>query len=104
MSHYQYHVFFCTNQREDGRVCCQNFNAQSFRDYMKAKVKEKGLAGVGAVRVSNAGCMDRCELGPVIVVYPEGVWYSYVDQEDIDEIVEQHLVLGKPVQRLMIRE
>ena len=71
---------------------------------MKAKVKEKGLAGVGAVRVSNAGCMDRCELGPVIVVYPEGIWYSYVDQEDIDEIVEQHLVLGKPVRRLMIRE
>ena len=102
MSYYQYHVFFCTNQRKDGRACCGNFDSQSFRDYMKKQVKEKGLAVPGGVRVSNAGCMDRCELGPVMVVYPEAIWYSYVDQDDIDDIVEQHLVGGAPVKRLMI--
>ena len=61
-----------------------------------------GLAGEGGVRVNTAGCLDRCEEGPVAVVYPEGVWYTYVDSEDIDEIVDQHLVAGKEVKRLKI--
>ncbi|MFP5344924.1 MAG: (2Fe-2S) ferredoxin domain-containing protein, partial [Gammaproteobacteria bacterium] len=56
----------------------------------------------GKVRINNAGCLDRCEEGPVIVVYPEGVWYSYVDKEDIDEIIEEHLQHGRPVERLRI--
>lgn len=101
MSYYRYHVFFCTNRREDGG-CCQNFDAQGSRDYAKARVKELGLAGPGGVRVNSAGCMDRCAEGPVIVVYPEGVWYTYVDRQDIDEIIEEHLQHGRVVARLQI--
>jgi (2Fe-2S) ferredoxin len=102
MSYYRYHVFFCTNLREDGSACCQRFDAQAMRDYAKQRTKELGIAGEGGVRVNTAGCMDRCQEGPVIVVYPEGVWYSYVDQEDVDEIIEQHLRQGRVVERLVI--
>lgn len=102
MSYYQYHVFFCTNQRDDGRQCCQQCNASDIRDYAKGRIKELGLSGAGKVRINTAGCLDRCELGPVIVVYPEAVWYSYIDRTDVDEIIESHLVNGQPVERLMI--
>jgi len=61
-----------------------------------------GLAGDGKVRINKAGCLERCELGPVVVVYPEGTWYTYVDEADIDEIVDSHLVNGKIVERLLL--
>lgn len=102
MSYYRHHVFFCTNLREDGRACCQNAGARQLRDYCKKRVKELGLAGKGGARVNVAGCMDRCAEGPVVAVYPEGVWYTYVDQDDIDEIIEEHLRNGRVVQRLTI--
>jgi (2Fe-2S) ferredoxin len=102
MSYYGYHVFFCTNLREDGSQCCGRCNAQSLRDYAKQRTKELGIAGPGAVRVNTAGCMDRCSEGPVLVVYPEGVWYTYVDRDDVDEIIDQHLLQGRVVERLRI--
>jgi (2Fe-2S) ferredoxin len=102
MSYYAYHVFFCTNLREDGSDCCQRFDAQGIRDYAKLRCKELGLAGEGGVRINTAGCLDRCAEGPVMVVYPESVWYSYVDREDIDEIIEEHLKNGRVVERLRI--
>ena len=102
MSHYKYHMFFCTNQRESGAACCEQCNASEIRAYAKKQVKELGLSGQGAVRVNTAGCLDRCELGPVIVIYPEETWYTYVDREDIDEIIEQHLKNGRVVERLLI--
>jgi (2Fe-2S) ferredoxin len=102
MSFYNYHLFFCTNQREPGEACCANFNARQVRDYAKKRLKELGLHGPGGVRVNIAGCLGRCELGPVLVVYPEGTWYTYVDEEDIDDIIAQHLQQGKVVKRLLI--
>lgn len=103
MSYYKHHIFFCTNKRDDGSACCQNFNAQAMRDYAKQRCKELGIAGQkGKVRVNSAGCLNRCEEGPVIVVYPEDIWYTYVDEEDVDEIIEEHLVHGRIVQRLKI--
>ncbi|MCB1865645.1 MAG: (2Fe-2S) ferredoxin domain-containing protein [Chromatiales bacterium] len=102
MSYYRHHVFFCTNERDDGRACCQQHAALALRDYAKARVKALGLAGPGGVRVNTAGCLDRCEQGPVLVVYPEAVWYTYVDREDIDEIIDAHLVGGHVVDRLTI--
>jgi len=100
--YYRHHVFFCVNQREGGEACCADHDAAAMRDYAKARVKKMGLAGPGAVRVNQAGCLDRCSEGPCIVVYPEGVWYHYVDREDIDEIVEKHLRDGQVVDRLKI--
>lgn len=107
MDYYRHHVFFCTNQREPdaagvARPCCAAKNASSLRDYAKKKVKALGLSGAGQVRVNNAGCLDRCEEGPCVVVYPEGIWYTYIDEHDVDEIVESHLRNGQPVERLKI--
>ena len=62
-----------------------------------------GLAGQGKVRVNTSGCLDRCEQGPALVVYPEGVWYTYIDEVDIDEIIDSHLVNGREVERLIIQ-
>ena len=72
------------------------------RDYAKSKVKALGLSGPGKVRINQAGCLDRCEEGPVCVVYPDAVWYTYVDESDVDEIIESHLLADKPVERLKI--
>jgi len=104
VSYYQRHVFFCTNVRgaDAERPSCGRCGSEAMREYAKGKVKELGLSGAGQVRVNSAGCLDRCEEGPVCVVYPEAVWYTYVDSFDIDEIIESHLVGGKPVERLKI--
>ena len=102
MSFYKHHVFFCVNQREDGSKCCQNFDATAMRGYAKDKTKKLKLAGPGGVRINTAGCLDRCSEGPVIVVYPEAVWYTYVDEEDINEIIHEHLENGRIVERLRL--
>ncbi|MDX1554856.1 MAG: hypothetical protein R3212_02410 [Xanthomonadales bacterium] len=104
MSYYERHIFFCVNDRgEDAdRPSCNQCGSALMRDYAKKKVKAMGLAGPGQIRVNQAGCLDRCEEGPACVVYPDGVWYTYIDEHDVDEIIESHLVDGKPVKRLMI--
>lgn len=102
MAYYQYHVFFCTNLRADGSESCQRFGALELRNYAKQRSKELGLAGEGGVRINTAGCLDRCSEGPVMVVYPEGVWYTYLDRADIDEIFSEHLQNGRIVERLQI--
>lgn len=101
-SYYRYHVFLCTNQRSEGQRCCENHGAQAMRDYLKKCTKELGIVGKGGVRANTAGCMDRCGQGPVMVVYPEGTWYRWQTQEDIEEIIQQHLQKGRIVERLKI--
>lgn len=101
-SYYQRHIFFCLNQRSGGEACCANHAAQAAFDRCKQQVKALGLAGPGQVRVNKAGCLDRCAAGPVAVVYPEAVWYSFVDEADIDEIVASHLRDGTVVERLRV--
>ncbi len=100
--YFQRHIFFCLNVRDDGRACCAEHGAEAAFDHCKRAVKAAGLAGPGQVRVNRAGCLDRCDDGPVCVVYPDGVWYTYVDQADIDEIVERHLRAGEVVERLRL--
>ena len=102
MSYFSQHVFFCTNQRDDGRQSCNQCDAVAARDYVKKRCKELGISGAGKVRINTAGCLDRCEAGPVIVIYPQETWYTYVDRQDLDEIIEQHLVQGRVVERLQI--
>lgn len=101
--YYKHHVFFCTNRREDGAQCCGAAGGQHMRDYLKKKVKDANLNGEGKYRINSAGCLDRCDEGPLLVVYPEGVWYTYVDEADIDEIFEAHLKQGRIVERLQLK-
>ena len=100
-SYYQRHIFFCLNERKNGEACCAQHHAQEAFDRCKSQVKAQGLAGAGHVRVNKSGCLDRCAGGPIAVVYPEAVWYTYVDNQDIDEIVESHLKNGVVVERLL---
>ena len=102
MSYYKHHIFFCLNQRDKGEACCAQHEPQAALDHCKSRVKREGLAGPGGVRVNKAGCLDRCAGGPVAVVYPEAVWYTYVDMADIDEIVDSHLKHGRVVERLQL--
>lgn len=103
MSLYRHHIFCCTNRRPPGheRGCCADKDAESLRNYMKAGVKALGIENV---RVNTAGCLDRCELGPTMVIYPEGVWYSCKTKEDVDTVIKEHLQGGKPVERLRLPE
>jgi (2Fe-2S) ferredoxin len=102
--YFERHVFVCTNVREPGhkRGCCAEKGSVALRDYMKARCKELGLAG-RTVRINNAGCLDRCELGPNLVIYPEGVWYTYKTEADVDEIILVHLKEGGRVERLLLQ-
>ena len=101
--YFRAHVFVCCNRRPDGhkRGSCAANGSEDLRDYMKARAKELGLAGV---RVNQAGCLDRCEFGPTLVIYPEGVWYSPKTRGDVDEILEAQLVSGGRARRLMLTE
>jgi len=100
--YYSSHVFMCTNTRAEGhpRGCCSAKGSEDLRNYMKAKAKELGLKDV---RVNSAGCLDRCELGPNMVIYPDGVWYRATTFEEIDEILSTHLKGGGRVDRLMLK-
>ncbi len=102
MTYFKYHAFFCLNERINGEDCCAAHDAKNLFDYAKSKCKELGLNGAGSVRVNKAGCLDRCEHGPVMVVYPDAIWYTMVDTSDIDEIIQSHFKQGIPVTRLMI--
>lgn len=102
MAYYSKHVFFCTNDREDGSQCCQRFKGREMRKYVKNKCKDLNIHGEGQIRVNSAGCLGRCTEGPVVVVYPEEVWYTYVDEEDLDDIIEQHLLNDHVVERLLL--
>jgi (2Fe-2S) ferredoxin len=98
---FDHHIFCCTNRREAGhtRGCCAEKMGEELRDYMKTRMKTLGIA---KTRVNNAGCLDRCELGPCIVIYPEGVWYAPKTKEDIDEIIREHIQGGQIVKRLQL--
>jgi (2Fe-2S) ferredoxin len=100
--YFEQHVFICMNQRDDGRPCCADKGAQAAQKHAKRRIKELDLNGQGKIRINQAGCLDRCEEGPVLVIYPQGTWYTYVDNDDIDEIIDVHLVGGKIVERLKI--
>lgn len=88
--YYDAHVFVCTNRRPDGhkRGCCAAGGSEKLRDYMKARAKEMGLS---RVRINSAGCLDRCEEGPCVVIYPEGVWYKIDSKSAVDEVLQKHL-------------
>ena len=98
---YKYHVFVCTNQREQYSAC-GDFDTQATRDYMKHELTRRNRHGEGQVRVGQAGCLGRCLSGPVMVIYPQGTWYTFLDREDVDEIIESHLINNQVVERLLL--
>jgi (2Fe-2S) ferredoxin len=104
MAQFEKHVFICGNVREPGhpRGCCHGKQSETIREALNAAVKTHSLRR--SVRINGAGCLDHCEHGPCIVVYPEGVWYGFVTPQDVLEIVESHLLGGKPVERLRLAD
>lgn len=102
---YRAHIFVCTNERPENhpRGSCARKGAEKLRNYMKARAKELGMGLEDGVRVNNAGCLERCELGPTIVIYPEGIWYRADSFADIDEILETHVKNGGRVERLLLK-
>ena len=95
------HLFVCTNRRPDGhaRGSCAAGGSEHLRDYMKARAKELGIVNI---RVNSAGCLDRCELGPCMVIYPDGVWYRIGSTADVDTVLQAHLIEGGRAEELML--
>ena len=104
MPHYRYHIFSCVNERspDDPRGSCAARGAVELQELFKKEVFERGLKKVA--RANKSGCLDLCAKGPVVVIYPEGVWYAIRTREDVLEIIEKHLERGERVQRLIVKE
>ena len=98
---YDVHVFVCCNRRPDGhpRGSCAEKGSERLRDYMKARAKELRIP---RIRINSAGCLDRCELGPCAVIYPEGVWYRLTSPTDVDMVLERHVLAGERVESLLL--
>lgn len=103
MSRYHRHLFVCTNERaaDHPRGCCRAKNAEQVRDLFKQEVKRLGIAST--VRAQQSGCLDACEYGVTVVIYPEGIWYGGVTVEDVREIVERTIVNGEVIERLLVQ-
>lgn len=102
MPNFERHIFVCGNERPAGhaRGCCASKDADKVREALKAALAQRGLSK--SIRANKAGCLDQCEHGVTVVVYPEQVWYGFVTPADVDEIVASHLVGGIPVERLRL--
>jgi (2Fe-2S) ferredoxin len=103
MKRYEKHIFICENKRdpEDPRGCCSARGSLLLKEIFKKRIKELGLKSY--VRANTAGCLDACEFGPSIVVYPEQIWYGGVKPDDVEEIIQSHIINNKPVERLLIK-
>jgi len=103
MAKFEKHIFICTNQRPDGnlRGCCDPSGNADLHRMFKEKLKQRAIPN-SKVRANKAGCLDQCEVGPTVVVYPDCVWYGSITPADIDEIIDSHIVGGSPVERLVI--
>ncbi len=102
MQKYQYHLFICMNKRsdDDSRGCCFSRGAEEILITFKKEIKKRGLKG--KIRANRAGCLDACAFGPSVVIYPEGIWYTVKTREDALEVIEEHLVKGKTIERLLM--
>ena len=101
MSYYQQHIFLCINER-DNKDCCAKRGSKHLLGYLKTKIKQLNDKGEKKIRVSSAGCLGRCKLGPVLVIYPEAIWYHCETHQDIDEVIAQHITNKQTVDRLLL--
>ena len=102
-NYYKYHLFFCCHNRSHGREFCNEKGAEFLKKYAKQKINALNLESKIKIRVNLAGCMNRCSEGPVLVIYPEGTWYTFIDETDIDEIIQSHIINGTKVERLELK-
>jgi (2Fe-2S) ferredoxin len=104
LAKFKHHIFICVNERDESasRPSCGTSGSKKLKSAFKDAVKDVGLKG--QVRANELGCLDQCEHGPVIVVYPDAVWYGFVHAKDVEEIVSEHLVHGRPVERLRLAD
>ena len=104
MKRFEKHIFICENKRPEGhpKGCCADKNSVEIRAMFKKRLKELGLST--KIRANAAGCLDACEHGVTVAVYPEQTWYGQVMIDDVEEIIQEHLINNKPVERLKIRE
>lgn len=100
--YYKKHVFFCINEKENGKKCCAQGNALAMWKYAKQRCKEEGLSAHHNVRINKAGCLNRCAEGPCLVIYPEGRWYTYKNKVDIDRIIDEDLLDDNRVASLLL--
>lgn len=99
---YNKHIFICTNQRVNSeRPCCGEAHGLELVAAFKKLIKDLGLNAT--VRAQKSGCIETCELGPSVVVYPEGVFYGKVQLSDVEEIVNSHILNNEPVKRLQLK-
>ncbi len=101
---YTRHIFVCTNRRkeDDPKGSCAQKGSEEIRDIFKRELHARGLKT--KVRANKSGCLDVCEHGPNVVIYPEGVWYSHVTKDDVVEIIEKHIIRGEVVERLLLND
>ena len=104
MAAFEHHIFVCENRRSPGssRGCCAEKGSEEIRKLFKKECAKRGLKG--RVRANMAGCLDQCELGVTVVIYPEAVWYGGVKADDVQEIMDRHIGKGEIVERLRIPE
>lgn len=104
MSRFEKHIFICENKREPGhpRGCCLDKGSSEIAAQFKKRLKELGLNS--KIRANKAGCLDACEFGPSMVVYPEQTWYGGITINDVEEIIQSHIIGNKPVERLLIKD
>jgi len=104
LKRFEKHIFICENERpaDHPRGCCKNKNSVAIREKFKTRLKELSLNT--SIRANGSLCLDACEFGPTIVVYPEQIWYGGVSENDIEEIIQSHLINNKPVDRLKIQD
>ncbi|MCX6150126.1 MAG: (2Fe-2S) ferredoxin domain-containing protein [Ignavibacteriales bacterium] len=102
MKRFEKHIFICENKRpiDHPRGCCSDKGSHEIKEKFKSRLKELGLNAT--VRANTSGCLDACEFGPSVVIYPEQVWYGRVKLEDVEEIIQSHILKSKPVERLKI--
>lgn len=103
MPPFQRHIFVCVNERppDNPKGCCLAKGSQQVRDLLKDGLRARGIHKI--VRANSAGCLDACETGVSIVIYPEGIWYGGVTTADVEEIIERHVLRGEVVERLLVR-
>jgi (2Fe-2S) ferredoxin len=104
MARFKRHILICENTRDEDnpRGSCGQKNSETIRARFKTELRRRGLTTV--YRANKSGCLDACEFGPVVVVYPDAIWYGGVTAEDVEEIIDQHIIGGKPVERLLIQD